>query len=407
MANKWLRHYYTKYKEVRNKHSLQEANKRALIVLSLVIRRIITKVSVNISKILEKQDINNKRVLVIEATNRWNWWWLWDWIFRTAAITDMYNSWLEVDVVTHVSRRDIFLHNPHINNTYYLDWTILNFLRLSNQLRWNSYGWIMSFYRETYRPLLATLIWIRIKKYIEPQDIWSLMNRNPIETYRQIVQWYFPDIIRWDWKTSIKLIGKEIAETKMIITKQPGKIYVWINIWWASALRNFKKWKRVLSEIHGQYWDKIIFVLYWRENILWIDKELEQNFSNIINLVWKISTLRIVYWVINAMDLNIGMDWWNINASIALWRPTIPIYNIVKWINRVPVWFDISMIVQWWCENWHCWEKTNYDDFCLKNNQAISDHNITPPCLEDTRLVDEIISKTSKQISILLLATNN
>lgn len=401
MSIERVQYFVNRYAEVGKDISLIEANKRALKVCTLVLVDRFCKIIFDVLWKFEKEPNKSGRVLLIESTNRWNWWWLWDGIFKTPAIADMANSWIRVDIITHESRKDIFLHNPNINEIYTLDWGRLNFLKLSIRLRLNNYAWILSFYPDTNRPLLVALIWATIKKYTWPKNTKYMLTTNHIDAYRQVVQNNIPNISKWDWKTLITLSNEEINEAKKILTKKSDKIYIWISIWWKSKIRNFKKWKEVITKLNELYWNRIVFVLYWKDNTLWIDTEIQETFSNIINLVWKTSTLRQQYWIINEMDLNVWMDWWNINASIALWRPTIPIYNIVRWINRVPEWFDESMIIQWWCNIWYCWEM-DCAGICIPTKQLREDHYITPPCLDDTKLLEEIIEKVGKQILLIL-----
>ena len=96
------------------------------------------------------------------------------------------------------------------------------------------------------------------------------------------------------------------------------------------------------------------------------------------------------------MDLNIWADWWNINASVALWKESIIIESIVEWKLRVNKDFEQKNIIKTECENWKCYD-TNFWTQCTINEQHHTNHKATPPCLKNisnkiTNRVTEIIS---------------
>lgn len=383
-----LSYYFDRYIWTLKSDWLIEANSRALNVLwSCISGRILSLMESG--KIVE----NPRKILVLESTNRWNWRWIWDWIFRTAVIWDLANSWISVDVATYWLRSEIFENNPDTNNIYRFDWTRYNFLKQATRLKQNWYDGILSFYPDTYKSILSYIIWFQIPRITEEKDLTYMMSTNHIEMYREIAQKYIQWIVPTIWNTRIVLTEEEKNWANKVLNKTKNKIYIWIHVWGNSSLRTFKKWVRIIDNLNSVFHDKIVFVLYWINNIWILNKEMTDKHNNIIDLTWKTVSLRELFAIINELDFNVWVDWWPINASIALWKITIPIYNVVRWINRVPGSFDRELIIQWWCSVWFCWEKPRWSDYCSITNQWYSNHEETPPCLESEDLTEKISEK--------------
>ena len=388
-------HYLRRYEEVIRSHWLKEANRRCFNIISThVFNRVFDLINSN------WKDLNVwSRLLFIESTDKYNWWWLWDWIFKTAMLWDLNRSGHLVDMVVHTSRRDIFARNPDILNLYEYGW-FSDIGSLSRVLKENTYDAIMLIYPNWEMMLLALASRNKSVVYFEKKQYEYAIKTNHVEMYRNITKNNIPNLEFWTWELKLRVTKQELKDAESLISFTPWISYIWINVWARSSLRHFKNWSEIIDLLDKKYPQKLRFVLFGKDNTLWIDKEIESRFwERIINMVWKTKNLRQLYALLSLMDLNIWSDWWNINASMALKIPSVPIFSVVDWEGRIDNVFPKENIIKWNCSAWDCFDKTFWMK-CTITWQESEDHSTTPPCLSSENLINEISDRCIKILNL-------
>jgi len=390
-------HYLGRYKEFMIDWNIIEAQKK---VFNITLAYFFSKVDdiLNKDKLLKID--NDSNVLFIESTNSIDWMWLWDWIFKTWAIDKLKEEWFNLSILTNENRKLIFENKW--NEVIGVNWNLFDIIKTWYNIKWQ-FSHIISM-NPSWQILLLNFI-CSPKKHIKHFISYDEMKKkNHIEMYWNILtkDFLYSKDIRLN--TSIVLSERVRKESEGKINKIQWKFYIWINIWASSWLRHYKGWEEVISSLNkvnnnlNKVNNNLIFVLYWKDNTLWLDKQIETKFDNILNFVWKTESLYDVYWIIDQMDLNIWSDWWNINASIALGKESIVIESVVDWKLRTSKDWQNTKIVKTICEKWKCYIKNMWTK-CLVTNQSCNDHEHTPPCL--INISSEVVTLVEKSLKNL------
>ncbi len=385
-------HFARRYIDISIDEGIFSANNKAF---HLLLKYFWSKIDKILSYKWEIQLSKNTKVLFIESTKVNDWMWLWDWIFKTSLLNCLWeNKEIDLSIACYRVRKAIFNSVSNLNDIYLLNWGLLNLIAYWIKLR-KTFEYIVYINPSFRMVLLRLLLWSKaISWHISSNQI---ANSNHIEMYKRALECSFPFLSSCETKTKIDADNDLCSKYMKIIQKKQWFTYIWINIWAEDSLRNFKDWDSLIWILNKEI-NNIIFVLYWNSNTFNINENLKQKFENVLDFVWKTTSIEEVYSLISLMDINIWADWWNINASVALWKETIIIYSNVVWKNRVPLDFDSRNMVQWDCHVWPCHATTMWSR-CIINWQRKHDHQTTPPCLLSDTLVKQVSNRINELIS--------
>ncbi len=343
-------------------------------------------------------DLKNKKILFIESVGFHDGWWFGDGIFRTPII-----EWLWRESVLHILTREwrslIFDNNPNVKKLHSLwdDGMIGSIVELMSALKKEQFdlivalhpSWKMHLFMLLARTNSCSLHFSNIG--MEEHNTTNLIHLFLSKVRASL--WY-PHTTTTPSPT---LYPTHISEN-LATNFHPSKRYIGLNVGAKSWLRHFRKWQEVFKNLKSQIIipKDIVFVLVWRDWVNWVDEKIANTLDpkNVLNFCNKV-TLAETYQIISyCKTAFIGMDWWNVNAAIALRHATkarvIPIYNAVNPELRIPSDLPTEDCFHIPCPEWtNCFPK-NSAFSCTITHQAADDNKSTPPCLQDDSIVQWI-----------------